>query len=420
MDRLSEGCLSRYFDKVFMKRLSAVECDMNRSHQHELNGTPPLRAIFGDSRIQDRPAYFMWLGGENEGITECASVTWYDAREHHPYRTEYRLYYKANSIMELATEGDLLLVARRPDDSLYFMVAPSGSTIERHLIWLFNIKENIGVQFILQDVSGNSDVPIDFVARYILEELDIEIVEADEAFLDFYLTPFVLKGIPPTEEFSELARRITSGVSVQDDPDQSLLSWLDTEERLFRRLEKTTNAKRIMTVLGEKDRIDVHDFLRLSTSIQHRSKARMEHALEYHLCHIFESFGIRHERDHGTGILCNPNFIFPSISAYKNPEIPEDILTMLGVKYTCKDRWRQVLTEAGRVNRKHLLTLEPGISVNQTTEMQSHDLQLVVPAQLHTTYNVTQTPWLMKLVDFVTLVRKRQSSFDISAKGLHA
>lgn len=46
--------------------------------------------------------------------------------------------------------------------------------------------------------------------------------------------------------------------------------------------------------------------------------------------------------------------------------------TMLGVKSTCKDRWRQVLSEAKRIDNKHLATLEPGISENQTAEMQAH------------------------------------------------
>ena len=42
---------------------------------------------------------------------------------------------------------------------------------------------------------------------------------------------------------------------------------------------------------------------------------------------------------------------------------------MLAVKSTCKDRWRQILAEADRLPVKHLLTLEPGISVAQTDEM---------------------------------------------------
>lgn len=36
---------------------------------------------------------------------------------------------------------------------------------------------------------------------------------------------------------------------------------------------------------------------------------------------------------------------------------------MLGAKTTIKERWRQVLEEANRIERKHLITLEPAVSV---------------------------------------------------------
>ena len=38
------------------------------------------------------------------------------------------------------------------------------------------------------------------------------------------------------------------------------------------------------------------------------------------------------------------------------------------VKSTCKDRWRQVLSEADRIPNKHLFTLEAAISENQTSK----------------------------------------------------
>ena len=79
------------------------------------------------------------------------------------------------------------------------------------------------------------------------------------------------------------------------------------------------------------------------------------------------------------------------------------------MKSTCKDRWRQVLSEADRVERKHLLTLEPAISTNQTDEMQARQLQLVLPRSLHATYTSAQQTWLMDVSGFVALVRERQA-----------
>lgn len=82
---------------------------------------------------------------------------------------------------------------------------------------------------------------------------------------------------------------------------------------------------------------------------------------------------------------------------------------MLGAKSTCKDRWRQVLSEAARIEDKHLLTLEPGISENQTDEMRTKRLQLVLPSRLHGTYRPAQQGWLMSLTGFLDLVQNRQN-----------
>jgi hypothetical protein len=67
------------------------------------------------------------------------------------------------------------------------------------------------------------------------------------------------------------------------------------------------------------------------------------------------------------------------------------------------------LSEAAKIPRKHLLTLEPAISSNQTDEMQSNNLQLVVPSGLHETYNESQRNWLMNLVEFINLIEANQS-----------
>ena len=74
---------------------------------------------------------------------------------------------------------------------------------------------------------------------------------------------------------------------------------------------------------------------------------------------------------------------------------------MLGGKSTCKDRWRQVLVEAAKIPRKHLLTLEPSISSAQTTQMALHDLQLLVPEPIQATYTPVQRHWLWSLSDFI-------------------
>jgi EcoRII C terminal len=53
---------------------------------------------------------------------------------------------------------------------------------------------------------------------------------------------------------------------------------------------------------------------------------------------------------------------------------------MLDFKASCKDCWQQVLTEVDRIDVKHLLTLQPGVSTTQTDEMLEECLQLVKKA----------------------------------------
>jgi hypothetical protein len=83
---------------------------------------------------------------------------------------------------------------------------------------------------------------------------------------------------------------------------------------------------------------------------------------------------------------------------------------MLGVKSSCKDRWRQILSEADRIDFKHLLTLEPGISENQTAEMQAKSVQLVLPQRIHDSYSAKQRAWVMNVAGFVSLVGERQAA----------
>ena len=57
---------------------------------------------------------------------------------------------------------------------------------------------------------------------------------------------------------------------------------------------------------------------------------------------------------------------------------------------------------------KHLLTLEAGISLNQTNQMQANHLQLVVPHRLHDSYTELQRTWLMDVSSFIELAQERQ------------
>lgn len=106
-----------------IKTLSAVEAHPSRSNQHEFNGVAELKQIFGLTGFT-RPAHFSVRGTD---ITTIASVTWYDARDSHPKRSEYRLYFQTNNVMEKAHEGANIIVGFDKNSELYIILIPNGA-----------------------------------------------------------------------------------------------------------------------------------------------------------------------------------------------------------------------------------------------------------------------------------------------------
>jgi hypothetical protein len=407
MTLIRRGSLADHFEGVAAKRLSAVETDPQRSNQHEFNGVGELRRLFGDDDRREIPARFVWLGEEQEGISEEGVISWYDARRNHPKRTEYRLYYPSNAVMNAMKAGDFFLVAMLKDGSAMVIIAPGESTIESQLKWLFGLEEQAGLEFAAREITTDTAAELDFAARYILDELGLELEEPEAARLDALIERFGLK-FPDTLTLSGLARSSLPEVDPKDAPDAAVVAWMEREEQLFRRLERRIVDARLRSGFVANDITDVDGFFAFSISMQNRRKSRAGLALENHLEALFKAQQLRFDRGKETENRNKPDFLFPGQAEYRNPSFPAARLTMLGAKSTLKDRWRQVLSEATRIETKHLLTLEPGVSTNQTDEMQAKRLQLVVPTGVQKTYTDAQRSWLMDVASFVRLVAERE------------
>jgi len=398
--------LSDLFTGVAAKRLTLVETDTARSNQHEFQGTRPLKRLLGAEDRRRISTRFIWLSGEQEAFTEDGFVSWSNVRKGKPRAPEYHLYYSGNAVTELMQPGDILFLALQRDGSILVIITPSP-TIQNQLLWLFNLEEQSESTFTFQEIDDAHNAELDFAARYILDELGIEPEEPEANHLDTLIEQFGLE-FPRTRIFSQLARDSLPEVSAADDPDRALIEWMDREEQLFRRLERRIVSARLENGFCAPDGADVDGFLSFSLSVQNRRKSRAGQALENHLEAVFDAQGISYKRGAETENRNRPDFLFPGQKEYHNPLFPEARLTMPGAKSTLKDRWRQVLSEAERIRRKHLLTLEPGISENQTDEMQVKQLQLVLPRRLHDTYQPSQQAWLMDVAGFTELVRARQ------------
>lgn len=400
---MKRGHLSQYFVEIAYKRLSAVEAHRHRSNQHEFDGVGALRKLLGKERRTYKATFIYLTDDDPEPITDLGFLTWYDAREAHPTRTEWRLYFPDTRVSDNASEGDLVVIGRRPDDSLLVIIAEAKSTIENQILWLFGISDLAHPGFSVKGELESDQVRLEFASRYILEQIGVEIDETDESTLDRMLDEF--NGVfPSTRVFSAFARAMTPGLSAHDDPDAVVVAWMEREEVLFRTLERHLIGDRLQAGFGG----DVDGFIAFSLSVQNRRKSRAGSALENHMEFLFGEQNVRYTRTPTTEGRSKPDFVFPGQAEYQDATFPSARLTMLGVKSSCKDRWRQVLAEADRISPKHLLTLEPGISSNQTAEMQAKGLQLVLPGGLHATYTDAQRAWLMNVAGFLALVRERQ------------
>ncbi len=407
---VKKGYLSQYFDGIAAKILSAVEADVLLSNQHEFNGVQELRNILGEPEGKVRyEAKFLYLTDHDyEPITESGFLTWYDARqkareERGVMRWEYRLYFPTNLVSQHANAGDLLVIARLPNETLLAIIAENETTIAQQIKWLFGIPDFFHPGFSVREELETEQDRIEFASRCILENIGVFVDSTEDTWLDEMLEKFNAT-FPATKVFSAYARSTLPYIKPQDGYDNALMAWMEREEILFRTLEKHLIGERLSKGFDEVD-----TFISFSLSVQNRRKSRAGLALENHLEILFQECNIRYSRTPVTENKAKPDFIFPGKKEYHNPQFNPINLTMLGVKSTCKDRWRQVLAEADRIERKHLLTLEAAISINQTDEMKAKKLQLVLPEKLHNTYSQEQQSWLMNVSQFTELVRKRQS-----------
>lgn len=390
--------LSDYFIGIAAKRLSSSEIISN---QHEINGVKKFKNMLGDDRSNSNGFVIYLPDNEDSVIFNESTFTWYDVRLGNPDRaSEFRLYYSDSEVIPNASKGDLLILGKNVQDELVIIVSPKGSTSEKQLLWLFGLEE-LENKFIVKDFRGNKE-DVGFAGKYILESLGVTIEDADLNYLDEMISRFGME-FPSTRVFSEYSRSTVKNVSIIDNPDEALMTWWDREGTLLRTFEAEIIKERLKEGFGE----NVDDFIAFSLSVINRRKSRAGHSLENHLETIFIHNGINYTKGGRTERNSRPDFIFPNIESYHKDDFNTEMLTMLGVKTTLKDRWRQVLAEAERIERKHLITLEPAISKNQTDEIIANKLQLVIPAPLFQTYTSDQSKDLISLKDFICYVASK-------------
>lgn len=304
-------------------------------------------------------------------------------------RNEYRITRFGRNFPFLQDDnvGDLLIIAKFTEEDYVGYVLSSDEDIDEFFA-TFNLPPDETNQLI--DVSG-IEMPDDKIAQLLLEFVN--------RFNSFPETKTMATG---ARNCFNQAYNIADTV-LESSPDEILLNWVDTEYRLFRLMEEKVYAEVMLKPFSSID-----TFVQMANEVLNRRKSRAGKSLEHHLADIFIHNELIFEEQAITEDKKKPDFLFPNAKCYHNLQFPADDLIVLGAKTTCKDRWRQVLTEADRADVKYLFTLQQGISKNQLREMQDSHLKLVVPRKYIGSFPKEYQSDISDLQGFIHFVKRKQ------------
>jgi len=233
----------------------------------------------------------------------------------------------------------------------------------------------------------------------------VPVHETEDACVDrcFRLFSGTVEDFPSTAWFSEKSRSalvecVTNFLNTKID--QQLIKLMEAEYKLFQIIERRLSQNEISRLFKS-----INDFLSTAARIMNRRKARAGRSLENHTEFILRNAGIPFEmRPNVDG---KPDILIPGKSQYEDPTYPSSKLLVVGVKTTCKDRWRQVLNEAKRIPHKHILTIQQGISKNQLDEMHKSNVSLIIPRPIQKQYPIGTGIEMLSLEQFVTYAKQK-------------
>ena len=327
---------------------------------------------------------FVQIKWQNDFITDSRMVYYGKGT-----RNEYRVTRFGNDFPFLQDDnvGDLLILAKFTEEDYAGYVLSSDEDIDEFFA-TFNLAPGETNQLI--DVAGT--VKPNVKIAHLLQEFT-------NRFDSFPDTRQMALGA--RDCFNKAANVDVN--SLKSKPDEILLHWLDTEYDLFKCMEEKNYADVI-----SKPFHSIDAFVKMANEVLNRRKSRAGKSLEHHLACIFIHNELVFEEQAVTEDNKKPDFLFPNAQCYHNLLFPADDLVVLGAKTTCKDRWRQVLSEADRVDEKFLFTLQQGISRNQLKEMRDSHLTLVVPHKYISSFPIEFQSEIKDLASFIGMVKRKQ------------
>lgn len=303
-------------------------------------------------------------------------------------RNEYRITRFGRGFPFLKDEymGDLFVIVKVSEEDYAAFIISSDEEIESFLD-TFGMSPNDTNTLIRMDKMLDSTITLGTLFSEYISKLD---------------TSF-----PTTFEIAKASREIylkTKKGKILSSADEALVQWLDIEFQLFKIIENDRYSEQI-----SKPFQTVDELIRYANTLLNRRKSRAGRSLEHHLAAMFTHYTLSYTAQARTEGTKKPDFIFPSEEAYHNLNFQSKGLTFLGAKTTCKDRWRQILNEADRIDEKHLFTLQQGISKNQLTEMYNHKVRLVVPKDYIGSFPKEFRESILSLENFIQMIKAKNT-----------
>ena len=388
---------SRHGAVWYAKRLSGNDTLANGSHQ--AGPYIPREVLFSVLPILDRPekdnpyTHFLLRIDSHEGSPRTVRAIWYNNRLRGGTRNEARVTRfggRGSPLLDPESTGAITVFA--------FMLSPNAPTECRVWICGNEAEEDLVEQRLGPVEPGRWTVwspdagPLTSARPSAAPPCRLAESEIPAAWLSSFPTG---------------AEIVAEAVRMRPDagkgPDDRLLRRRDCEYEIFLSVEEAVEMPRIRRGFDT-----IEDFVSRAQSILQRRKARAGRSLELQARQVFIEEGLREDEQFAHDVESEPrrrpDFLFPSQECYRDTAFPEDRLRMLGVKTTCRDRWRQILNEAGRIRVKHLLTVQEGVSESQFREMKESGVQLVVPARLWSHYPTAVRSELVTLEGFIAEV----------------
>jgi type II restriction enzyme len=317
------------------------------------------------------PAIIKW----QDGMLTKSCVTWYGAKT----RSEYRLtcFGRNFSWLKKDNVGNL------------FVFVPTGNFT--FLAFILDLDEDI------EEIQATLGIELyDNWAVY--PEVVISAKPLDCIDNCFHVFVDSLKSFPSTMVFSQktLDAITTCEKNFQKFIlDDQLMTLIESEYKLFKLAEQKLCKPDISRRFESVD-----EFIEVASTIMNRRKTRAGRSLENHVAYLLKQAKIPFDLRPSIDGKVQPDILIPGKKQYIDPAYPANKLYVIGIKRTCKDRWRQVLSEAKRIPTKHILTVQPAISVAQLEEMHEKHVNLIVPKRIQTNYPSSA----ITMLDFVTFV----------------